>query len=50
MFSQFFVQNFCTLQFFSQKFAQKNAQIFYGSYMVLGLKNSRKNEKVEQNL
>ena len=29
----FFCANSCTLQIFSQKIAQKKAQIFYGSYM-----------------
>ena len=28
-----FCANICTLQVFSQKFAQKKAQIFYGSYL-----------------
>ena len=28
-----FCANFCILQIFSQTFAQKKAQIFYGSYM-----------------
>ena len=35
MFSQSFVQIFALYKFFSQKFAQKKAQIFYGSYMRL---------------